>query len=189
MSKIGLMFGTYNPIHIGHTLIAKWIVENSDLDEVWLVVSPLSPYKQGIELVSIEKRLMMAQIAVGNARNIAVCDAELHLPKPSYTIDTIDYLRVQHPDCEFSIIMGGDNVDGLVGWKNYERLLAENRILVFPRHNYEPKLKHENIHYLNAPRVEISSTAIRQMVNKGIDPRFFVCDDVADFIMQEKLYH
>lgn len=188
MSKIGLMFGTYNPIHIGHTLIAKWIVENSDLDAVWLVVSPLSPYKQGIELVATEKRLEMAQIAVHDDDKISVCDAELHLPKPSYTVDTIDYLRRENPDCEFSIIMGGDNVDGILGWKQSDRLLSENQILVFPRFGYMPTIKHKNIQFLNAPRVEISSTMIREMVNKGVNPRFFVCDGVANYITKEKLY-
>ena len=188
MSKIGLMFGTYNPIHIGHTLIAKWIVENSDLDEVWLVVSPLSPYKQGVTLVPTEIRIEMAKIAIGNATNISVCDAELFLPKPSYTINTIDFLRKRDPNCEFSIILGSDNIDGIVGWREAGRLLNENRVLVYPRKGYKASLQHPNIQYLNAPEVEISSTEIRQMVSRGIDPRFFVSEGVADFIIKEHLY-
>ena len=130
--KIGLLFGSYNPIHIGHLIIANYMANHTELDKVWLVVSPQNPFKKYGDLINTYDRLEMARLATDNADNIQVSDVELKMPQPSYTIDTLAVLAEKYPQHEFALIMGSDNLVSLPKWKNYRLILRDYRIFVYP---------------------------------------------------------
>jgi nicotinate-nucleotide adenylyltransferase len=126
MKKIGLFFGSFNPIHIGHLILANYILENSDMDELWFVVSPQNPFKDKKSLLKDHNRLDMVQLAVKNYPNMSASNVEFSLPKPSYTIDTLTYLHEKYPDYSFSLIMGEDNLESLHKWKNSDTLIKNH---------------------------------------------------------------
>lgn len=188
--KIGLFFGSFNPVHVGHLIIAGYMANYTGLKEVWLIVSPHNPLKNKEDLIQMYDRLEMAKLATENAENIRVSDIEFGLPQPSYTIDTLVHLREQYPEHEFSLIMGSDNLKSLKKWKNYELILRDYQVFVYPRPGYEaPELSdHPSVVMTDTPLMELSSTFIRQSYKQGKRIRFFVPDSVLEFIESKSLY-
>jgi nicotinate-nucleotide adenylyltransferase len=169
--KIGLYFGTFNPIHVGHLIIANHMAEHSHLDQVWMVVTPHNPLKKKNTLLDDYHRLQMVHLATENFPKIKPSDIEFKLAQPNYTVNTLVHLQEKHPDYEFSLIMGEDNLKSFHKWKNYEIILEHHDIYVYPRISSEAEnldLKnHPKIHLIDAPVVEISSTFIRDNIKKG----------------------
>jgi len=188
--KIGLFFGSYNPIHIGHLIIANYMANHTHLDQVWLVVSPHNPLKEKSDLINMYDRLEMAKLATENAENIRVSDVELKLPQPSYTIDTLAYLHEKYPEHQFSLIMGSDNLVSLKKWKNYELILRDYHVHIYPRPGYANQefADHPSITITQTPLMELSATFIRKSVKEGKNVQFFVPDDVLKFIEGKNLY-
>ncbi|SFG55684.1 nicotinate (nicotinamide) nucleotide adenylyltransferase [Pedobacter insulae] len=188
--KVGLFFGSFNPIHIGHLIIANYMANHTALDEVWFVVSPQNPLKEKASLGNIYDRLEMAKLATENTLNIKVSDIELNLPKPSYTIDTLTYLKEKYPEKEFALIMGSDNLVSLKKWKNYEVLLKNYQIYVYPRPGIVTKEweGHPSIVFTTTPLMEISATFIRKALKEKKSIQFFVPDPVLAFIESKALY-
>ncbi len=176
MKKIGLYFGTFNPIHIGHLTIANHMVEFSDLDEVWMIVTPHNPFKKKNTLLDNHHRLEMVYRATEAYPNIKPSDIEFKLPQPNYTVETLIHLEERFPNKEFSLIMGADNLKGLHKWKNYEVILENYAIYVYPRISEgkvpEQFVGHPKINQVDAPIMEISSTFIRKAIKskKNITP-------------------
>lgn len=191
--KIGLYFGTFNPIHVGHMIIANHIAEYSGLDQVWMVVTPHNPLKAKNTLLDDYKRLEMVFLATENYPKIKPSDIEFKLPQPNYTVNTLAHLAEKFPQHEFSLVMGEDNLDSLHKWKNYQVLLDNHKIFIYPRIHNEQKGEaavkgHLNISVIDAPVVEISSTKIREMIKAGKNPRALLPDAVFTFIDHNNLY-
>jgi nicotinate-nucleotide adenylyltransferase len=188
--KTGLFFGSFNPIHVGHLIIANYMSAYTDLKEVWLVVSPHNPLKLKSGLANMYDRLEMAKLATENAPQIKVSDIEFKLPQPSYTIDTLTYLHEKYPEKQFALIMGSDNLASLTKWKNYEVLLANHEIYVYPRPGVDTSSweNHPSITFTNTPEMEISSTFIRKAIKEKKSIQFFVPDQVLAFIEGKALY-
>jgi len=168
MAKIGLYFGSFNPIHIGHVIIANHMVEYSDLDEIWMVVTPHNPHKNKISLLANHHRLAMVEIALEDYEKINSSSIEFNLPQPSYTVNTLAHLDEKYPETDFCLIMGEDNLKSLHRWKNYEVILENYHVYVYPRmgggiveHQF---VNHPKIHKVDAPIVQISSTSIRKSI-------------------------
>lgn len=193
MKKIGLFFGSFNPIHIGHLILANYILENSDMDELWFVVSPQNPFKEKKSLLKDHNRLDMAQLAVKNYPKMRASNVEFSLPQPSYTIDTLTYLHEKYPDYSFSLIMGEDNLASLPKWKNSETLVKNHHIIVYPR-VFDPGkadsqyLQHENISLIKAPVIELSATEIRNMIKAGKNARPMLPPEVFDYLDGSSFY-
>ncbi|MDR6460324.1 nicotinate-nucleotide adenylyltransferase [Chryseobacterium vietnamense] len=193
MKKIGLFFGSFNPIHIGHLILANYILENSDMDELWFVVSPQNPFKDKKSLLNDHNRLDMVQLAVKNYPNMRASNVEFSLPKPSYTIDTLTYLHEKHPDYSFSLIMGEDNLKSLHKWKNSDILIKNHHIIVYPRVFEGGKkdseyLQHENISMIKAPVIELSATEIRTMLKNGKNVRPMLPPEVFEYLDGSSFY-
>ena len=185
--KIGLYFGSFNPIHIGHCIIANHFVQNTDLDKVWLVVSPQNPFKESASLLNEYHRLHLAKLATEDEPGLKASDIEFHLPRPSYTIDTLTYLKEKHPEHEFSIILGSDGLQNLHKWKNAAILAKEYRFLVYKRPGFDiVNTLNARMEIADAPLLEISSTHIREMIKQGKSIRYLVPDKVREEI---DLYH
>ncbi|MBU2061380.1 MAG: nicotinate-nucleotide adenylyltransferase [Bacteroidetes bacterium] len=169
--KIGLYFGTFNPIHVGHLIIANHMAEHSDLDQVWMVVTPHNPHKKKSSLLDDFHRLHIVHLATEGFSKIKPSDIEFKLPQPNYTVNTLVHLEEKYPTHTFSLIMGEDNLKSLNKWKNYEVILQNHDIYVYPRISSEAEnleLKdHPKIHLIDAPIVEISSTFIRNNIKEG----------------------
>jgi len=180
--KIGLYFGSFNPIHIGHLAIANYMIENSDLDEVWFIVSPHNPLKKKASLLADHHRIRLAEIATESDDRLSVSDIETKMPSPSYTIDTLAWLGEKHPSREFALIMGGDNLTTLHKWKNVEELILKYSFYVYPRkekHGVYPEeledlIRNARISIIEAPLMEISGTFIRESIAQGKDIRHFL---------------
>ena len=193
MKKIGLFFGSFNPIHIGHLILANYILENSDMDELWFVVSPQNPFKDKKSLLTDHNRLDMVQLAVKNYPKMRASNVEFSLPKPSYTIDTLTYLKEKYPNYSFALIMGEDNLDSLPKWKNAEKLMSDYQIIVYPRTFEGEKkdseyLQHENISTVNAPIIELSATEIRNMIKEGKNVRPMLPPEVFEYLDGSSFY-
>ncbi|WKK66076.1 nicotinate (nicotinamide) nucleotide adenylyltransferase [Lutimonas zeaxanthinifaciens] len=169
--KIGLFFGSFNPVHVGHLIIANHIVENSDLDEVWMVVTPHNPLKKKQSLLDDHHRYQLVLEATEDYPKIKPSNIEFGLPQPNYTINTLIYLGEKYPKHHFNLIMGRDNLNSFKKWKNYDRILEYHDLYVYPRVTASstiPELiNHERVHLIDAPIVEISSTAIRKAIKEG----------------------
>jgi nicotinate-nucleotide adenylyltransferase len=193
MKHIALFFGSFNPVHTGHLIIASTIADLEGVDQVWLVVSPHNPLKESSGLAPDHLRLEMARLAVGNDPRISVNDVEFHLTKPSYTIHTLEALAGKFPDYRFSLILGSDILPAFHLWKDYQKILARAELLVYPRYTEEkdPGIidwQRERITQISAPRMEISSTSIRQKVREGKSIRYMVSPEVESFIIRHGLY-
>lgn len=186
MKKIGIYSGSFNPIHHGHVMLANYLVEFSDLDELWFVVSPQNPLKKKEDLLDDADRLKMVQLAIGADPRFHVSDVELHLPTPSFTINTLTTLSEQYPDFQFVFICGMDSLQNLHRWREYQRILDNYKLLVFPRAGYDggELVDHPSVTILKTPILEVSSTFIRQCVKEGRDVRHFMPEKAFAYYMQ-----
>lgn len=185
MKHIGIFSGSFNPIHIGHLALANWICVHEELDEVWLLITPQNPLKDKEDLMDDPLRLEMVEAAIDNDPHLKASDFEFHLPRPTYTIDTLRALEKEHPDYQFYFIMGADNWVNIHRWKEYEAILSGYPILIYPRPGFpvhipdnSPKIK-----LMNAPLMEISSTFIRDSFQTGKDVRFFLPEKVRKYFV------
>ena len=187
---IGLFFGSFNPIHVGHMIIASYMVEFSYVDEVWFVVSPQNPLKDRNMLIDEQQRLEMVKCAIGEDRRFSACDIEFSLPKPSYSIDTLHKLYELYPEKKFGIIMGSDGLDTFGMWKNNKEIIKLCKRFIYPRsgENRSGDLKVENGTVVNAPLLDISSTFIRKAIKDGKDLSYFVPENVWLYIHRHGLY-
>lgn len=190
--NIGLYFGTFNPIHIGHLIIANHMVENSDLDEIWMVVTPHNPFKKKSSLLDNHHRFEMVYKATEAYEKINPSDIEFKLPQPNYTINTLAHISEKYPNHNFSLIMGEDNLKSLHKWKNYETILDLHPIYVYPRIS-KGKVEtqfdnHPKIHKVKAPIVEISSTMIRNAIKENKNVKPLLSEDVWNYIDQMNFY-
>jgi nicotinate-nucleotide adenylyltransferase len=190
--KVGLYFGTYNPIHIGHLIIANHMAEFADLDQVWMVVTPHNPLKKKNTLLDDHQRLQMVYLATEDYPKIQPSDIEFKLPQPNYTVNTLAHLHEKYPTHDFSLIMGEDNLKTLHKWKNYEVILDRYDIYVYPRiseeeENTEMK-SHPKVHIIDAPIVEISSTFIRNSIKQGKNIQPLLAPKVWDYIDHNNFY-
>jgi len=188
--KTGLFFGSFNPIHTGHLIIANYMASFTGLKEVWLVVSPHNPLKNRAGLGNMYDRLEMAKLATENVDQIKVSDIEFGLPQPSYTIDTLTYLKEKYPGKEFVLVMGADNLSSFKKWKNYEVLLKNYEIYVYPRPGVDLRewSAHPSITITETPQMDISSTFIRKAISEGKNVQYFVSDRVLSFIESKNMY-
>lgn len=190
--KIGLYFGTFNPIHVGHLTIANHISEYSDLDKVWFVVTPHSPFKKKSSLLDNRQRYEMVYLATKDYLKLEPSDIEFTLPKPNYTINTLAYLQEKHPEHQFSLIMGEDNLKSLHKWKNYEQILKHHSIFVYPRISQgNPQTQfsdHPKINKVDAPIMELSSTFIRDNIKKGKEVRPMLPEHVWNYLDEMNFY-
>lgn len=188
--KIGLYFGTFNPIHIGHLAIANYMLEFTDIDQLWFVVSPQSPFKQKQSMLDDYQRLELVNRAIEGDGRLKASSIEFKLSKPSYTIDTLTYLQEEYPTNQFSILMGADNLEYLHKWKNYELIVENHQILVYPRPGFDPAnfKAHKNIRLVDAPIMEISATFIRDAIKSGKDIRYFIPEKAWQYIEEMNFY-
>jgi nicotinate-nucleotide adenylyltransferase len=188
--KIGLFFGSFNPIHIGHLIIANIMAETTDLDKVWLVVSPQNPFKPSKGLLRDSDRLDMVRAAVYDDFKIEASDIEFHLPRPSYTIHTLVHLSEKHAGKEFKVIIGEDNLVNFPKWKNHDRILEDYGLYVYPRPNAQPSEleTHPNVKFVDAPMLDISATFIRTCIRNRQSVRYLVPDPVEEIIRSRGYY-
>lgn len=186
---IGLYFGSFNPVHVGHLIVASHIVENVDIDKIWFVISPHNPLKESHSLLNEYDRLHLVNLAIEENNKFRASNVEFHLPKPSYTIDTLTYLSEKFPLEKFSVIMGSDSFQNIHRWKNYEQLLAKYPVIVYNRPGFEVTETHgANITQVQAPLLEISSTFIRKQIKEGKSIRYIVPDAVWKYIEGSNYY-
>lgn len=190
MRKIGLYFGSFNPVHIGHLIIAESILGITDLEEIWMVVSPQNPFKAKKGLLDHHARLELIEMATKGNKAVKGSSVEFDLPIPSYTIDTLRHLSKVHPDYQFSILMGEDNLEHLDKWKESDELIYNYPIYVYPRLNYfSNKFDHiTGVQKVKAPIIELSSTSIREKIQKGESIRYVVKDEVRQLIEERNYY-
>ena len=188
--NIGLFFGSFNPIHIGHQIIAQYLLEFTELEQIWIIVSPQNPLKDPDSLIHAYDRLEMCKLAFEDQDAIQVKDIELHLPQPSYTIDTLTYLKEKYTTHQFSLIMGEDNLVSLPKWKNYELLLRDYHLYVYPRTGSATSIlhTHPHVHLTATPKMEISASFIRKAIKEGKSMQYFLDKKVFDFIQAKNLY-
>jgi nicotinate-nucleotide adenylyltransferase len=187
---IGLFFGSFNPVHIGHMVLANYMLSFTDLQQVWLVVSPHNPLKKKSQLLNQNDRLHLVNLAIDDHTKIRSSAIEFNLPQPSYTINTLTHLREKYPKYNFSLIMGQDNLQSFAKWKNYEEILKRYHIYVYPRPNATPSEfdEHPHVHLTDAPLMEISSTFIRNAIKEKKDVRFFMPEKVWQEVDELRYY-
>ena len=188
--KIGLFFGSFNPIHIGHLAIANIMAENTDINKVWFVVSPQNPLKPSKGLLHEFDRYDMVKVAIADNYKFEVSDVEFHLPKPSYTIYTLAHLREKYPGSEFAVILGEDNLENFTKWKNHEEILNQFSLYVYPRPRVtnSPLKSHAHVKMIEAPLFDISATYIRQCVSSNKSIRYLVPEVVEQVIHAKGFY-
>jgi nicotinate-nucleotide adenylyltransferase len=199
--KVGLYFGTYNPIHVGHLVIANYMVDYTDLDQVWLVVTPQNPHKNKASLLSDYHRLAIVRIAVEGNDKLKASNIEFDLPKPSYTITTLTYIQEKYPDHDFSLIMGEDNLRTLHKWKNHNEIIDNHQIYVYPRALTEQeredqlKLQTENsfeslasVTLCDAPVMKVSSSFIRKAIKDKKDVQYLLTEPVYKYVKEMHFY-
>ncbi len=188
--KIGLYFGSFNPIHHGHLIIANFILQNTDIDQLWFIVSPQNPLKQSAGLLNEYHRLYLIQIAIEGEKDLRASDIEFGLPKPSYTANTLAYLKEKYPDHVFVVIMGSDSFQNIKRWKNYLYILENYSIFIYKRPGFDIDKEHlsAKIMVLQAPLLQISATHIRENIKKGMSVRYLVPDVVKEEIERNAYY-
>lgn len=189
--QIGVFSGSFNPIHMGHLMLANYITEFTHIDEIWFVVTPHNPLKVVSNLAEEETRLKMCQLAVEDFPKLKVSEIEFSMPKPSFTVDTLDKLKNEYPELCFTLIIGADNWNEFHLWKEYKRIREENEILIYPRLGEELIIEtpfSNNVKSVNAPILQISSTFIRTSIQKDKDIRAFLPNRVHEYIETHKLY-
>ena len=199
MKKIGLYFGTFNPIHVGHLIIANYMADYTNLDEIWLIVSPQNPLKKKESLLADYHRLNLVRIGIEDNNKLKASDIEFNLSKPSYTIHTLIHLKEKHPDYHFNLIMGADNLRSFHKWKNHNEIIKEHNIYVYPRILTEQELKekeaieqpsfeHENIIHCDAPMMKISSSFIRTAIKNKKDVQYLLTEPVFKYVEEMNFY-
>lgn len=187
--NIGLYFGSFNPVHTGHLIIASHVVNQTAVQQVWLVVSPQNPFKTSAGLLNEYDRLHLVNLAIDDETHIKASDVEFRLPRPSYTIDTLTYLREKYPQHQFSIIMGSDGFQNLPKWKNAELLMKEYPIIVYKRPGFDiTDTWNAQVQILDAPMLDISATLIRNNLKEGKSIRYLVPEKVRDEIERNNYY-
>lgn len=188
--KTGLFFGSFNPVHIGHMIIANFMATQTDLEEVWLVVSPQNPLKPKKTLARDHDRLHLVRLAIGDNVNLRASDIEFGLPQPSYTIDTLIYLREKYPSREFVLIMGSDNLATFHKWKNHDIILRDYHIYVYKRPDYKegPLSEHPHVQLFDAPLMYLSASYIREMIRDGKSVQYLVPEAVYEYLSTSHLY-
>ena len=204
MKRIGLFFGTFNPIHVGHLIIANFMADQPELDEVWLIVTPRNPHKEKDSLLKDHHRLQLAQVATEDNDKLAISRIEFELPQPSYTVNTLKHLEDKHPDSHFVLILGEDNLRTFHKWKNHEEILANHELFVYPRaytvqerdHGRDPTDKEreevikakEGVKLFDAPVMKISASFIRDAIAKGQDVRYLLTAPVHAYVQEMHFY-
>jgi nicotinate-nucleotide adenylyltransferase len=188
--KIGLFFGSFNPIHIGHLIIANTMATSTNLEQVWFVVSPQNPFKKNSSLLHEFDRYDLVQRSIADNPLLKVTDIEFHLPKPSYTIDTLVRIQEKYPQHEFRLIMGEDNLAQFPKWKNHDKVLEYVGLYVYPRPGSQPHnfKEHPAVKFIEAPLLDISATFLRSCLKKGISIRYMVPESVEQMIRIRKFY-
>jgi nicotinate-nucleotide adenylyltransferase len=187
--KIGLYFGSFNPIHVGHLIIANHILNATDVQKIWFIVSPQNPLKRSNSLLNEYDRLHLARLATADDIRITVSDIEFKLPRPSYTIDTLTYLKEKYPENEFSVIMGSDSYQNLNKWKNFEVIINNYPVYVYKRPGYEINTSYSTTPIiLEAPLLQISATDIRNLIKEGKSIRYMVPEKVMEEIERNRYY-
>lgn len=188
--RTGIFGGSFNPIHIGHLALANYLCENGEVDEVWFLVSPQNPFKQNVSLLDDNMRLRLVKAAIEGYPKFKASDFEFSLPKPSYTVTTLEKLSETYPDRDFYLIIGGDNWAAFDKWKSPEKILANHHILVYPRRGYDIDTESlpSNVKAVDTPILEISSTFIRESISQGKDIRYFLHPSVYQIIEEEGLF-
>lgn len=192
MQQTGLLFGSFNPIHIGHLALANYLIEFVPLDEVWFVVSPQNPFKEESELADADHRLKMVKLAISKEKRFKASNIEFSMPVPSYTISTLEKLKNQNPNHNFSLIIGSDNLLTFPRWHQWRKILTEFPIIIYPRPGYpvsqaEPDLK-SKVQVIKAPLLDISSTLIRDAFRQNKQLPYLLTHEVFEYIKEEKLY-
>lgn len=187
--RTGIFGGSFNPIHIGHLALANYLCENDYIDELWFLVSPQNPFKQNEKLLDDKTRLRMVNAAVRGYGRFYVSDFEFSLPKPSYTINTLNKLSETYTDRDFYLIIGADNWAAFDRWKSPEEIISKHHVLVYPRLGYDiPEMLPQNVKAVDSPLIEVSSTFIRESISQGKDVRYFLHSAVYEIIEKESLY-
>ncbi|EGK00353.1 nicotinate (nicotinamide) nucleotide adenylyltransferase [Dysgonomonas gadei] len=189
--NIGIFSGSFNPIHIGHLILANYIVEFTEIEEVWFLVSPQNPLKSEDELSDEHIRLEMTELALAKYAKLKASDFEFSMPIPSYTVNTLDALRNEYPGHNFTLIIGADNWNVFESWREYDKILENYKIRVYPRLGHRitiPTKLRDKVEALDSPIIEISSTFIRDSIAEGKDIRAFLPDDIYDYILNKGLY-
>ena len=188
--KIGLFFGSFNPVHVGHMIIANFMATQGGLSEVWMVVSPHNPLKDKQSLANDHDRLHLVNLAIGDNVKLRSSNIEFSLPKPSYTIDTLTYLKEKYPNFDFVLLLGGDNLGSLHKWKNYEKILENHELFVYQRPSYDlgGLQYHKNVHIMDAPMLNISASYVRNCIQQGFSIQYLVPDKVFDYLSGSNLY-
>jgi len=188
--KIGLFFGSFNPVHMGHLIIASYFSENTDIDHVWFVVSPQNPFKNKTSLLDEKHRLYMVNLAIEDNYKLQASNIEFHLPRPSYTIDTLAYLKEKYPEHKFVLIMGSDNLASFHKWKNFGQILENHPLYIYLRNEADKPLVNigGDIRFFDVPLLDISSTYIRDCINAGRSVRYLVPDKVWQHLEEMRFY-
>ena len=189
--KIGLYFGSFNPIHIGHLIIASHVINNTEFKKIWFIISPQNPLKPSLTLLNGYQRLHLLRLATEDDSNFKASDIEFKLPKPSYTIHTITILKEKYPTHEFGIIMGSDSFNNLSKWRDQEKIINENNIIVYKRPGFcstEIQTNANVLYLTEAPLLEISATSIRKLIHEGKSIRYLVSDKVREEIEKNGYY-
>lgn len=189
-AHVGLFFGTFNPVHVGHMIIAQHMLEYSDMDQLWFMVTPHNPHKKKSTLLDDRQRLHMVDLAITDHVRMKASDEEFALPQPSYTVTTLTHLSEKYPDKKFSLIMGMDNLESFHKWKNFDRIIEQHDLYVYPRpgHDGGQFKDHLKVHIVDAPNMEISATRIRAALQDGKDMSYMVPKEVWEYLKSGSFY-
>ncbi len=189
MKRVAILGGSFDPVHNGHLMLASYVAQFCGVDQTWLSLSPLNPFKTDKKLGDDADRSRMLEIAVGDSERVRFCDIELRMPRPSYMINTLRKLKELYPDCEFTLLIGSDNYARFNDWKESGSILKEFGLMVYPRPGYPiAEQSAENVRFISAPVIDVSSTFIRKAIGEGKDMNFFLPAGVYTYIKEHNLY-